>query len=84
MKCIGLKVFDKALRVKIVRYASKLLQAIAMDGKMICDHGGTLTAADHEPGAPGASAIQDREEGPIRCGQVGTLELIIGWVAEPR
>ena len=44
--------------------AGTLPQALALDGKMIRDHIGLLTLAQHEDGAPQAVAIYDQKEGP--------------------
>lgn len=47
--------------------AGTLPQALAMDGKMIRDHIGLLTLAQHEDGAPQAMAVYDQKEGTDRC-----------------
>jgi len=47
--------------------AGTLPQALAMDGKMIRDHIGLLTLAQHEDGAPQAVAVYDQKEGTPRC-----------------
>ena len=47
--------------------AGTLPQALAMDGKMIRDHIGLLTLAQHEDGAPQAVAMYDQKEGTPRC-----------------
>lgn len=44
-----------------------LPQALALDGKMIRDHIGLLTLAQHEDGAPQAVAVYDQKEGTQRC-----------------
>ena len=44
-----------------------LPQALALDGKMIGDHIGLLTLAQHEDGAPQAVAVYDQKEGTPRC-----------------
>ena len=41
--------------------------ALALDGKMIRDHIGLLTLAQHEDGAPQAVAIYDQKENTPRC-----------------
>jgi len=41
--------------------------ALALDGKMIRDHIGLLTLAQHEDGAPVAVAVYDQKEGTERC-----------------
>jgi hypothetical protein len=47
--------------------AGSLPQALALDGKMIRDHIGLLTLAQHEDGAPQAMAVYDQKEGTERC-----------------
>jgi hypothetical protein len=47
--------------------AGTLPQALALDGKMIRDHLGRLTLAQHEEGAPQALAVYDQKEGTERC-----------------
>jgi Druantia protein DruA/DDE_Tnp_1-associated len=47
--------------------AGTLPQALALDGKMIRDHIGLLTLAQHEDGAPQAIAVYDQKEGTARC-----------------
>ena len=47
--------------------AGTLPQALALDGKMIRDHIGLLSLAQHEDGAPQAIAIYDQKEGTARC-----------------
>jgi hypothetical protein len=47
--------------------AGALPQALALDGKMIRDHIGLLTLAQHEDGAPQAVTIYDQKEGTPRC-----------------
>ena len=47
--------------------AGTLPRALAMDGKMIRDHIGLLTLAQHEDGAPHALAVYDQKEGTERC-----------------
>ena len=47
--------------------AGALPQALALDGKMIRDHIGLLTLAQHEDGAPQAVAVYDQKEGTPRC-----------------
>jgi hypothetical protein len=56
--------------------AGMLPQALAMDGKMIRDHIGLLTLAQHEDGAPQAVAVYDQKEGTPRCEQVVATELL--------
>jgi hypothetical protein len=47
--------------------AGSLPGALALDGKMIRDHIGLLTLAQHEDGAPVAVAVYDQKEGTQRC-----------------
>lgn len=47
--------------------AGNLPGALALDGKMIRDHIGLLTLAQHEDGAPLAVAVYDQKEGTERC-----------------
>ena len=56
--------------------AGTLPQALAMDGKMIRDHLGLLTLAQHEDGAPQALAVYDQKEGTPRCEQTAALALL--------
>lgn len=53
-----------------------LPQALAMDGKMIRNHIGLLTLAQHEDGAPYAVAIYDQKEGTPRCEQTVARALL--------
>lgn len=47
--------------------AGSLPAALALDGKMIRDHIGLLTLAQHEDGAPQAVAIYDQKENTPHC-----------------
>jgi hypothetical protein len=47
--------------------AGRLPAALALDGKMIRDHIGLLTLAQHEEGAPQAVAVYDQKENTPRC-----------------
>jgi hypothetical protein len=53
-----------------------LPQALALDGKMIRDHIGLLTLAQHEDGAPQAMAVYDQKEGTPRCEQTAAAGLL--------
>ena len=53
-----------------------LPQALALDGKMIRDHIGLLTLAQHEDGAPQAVAVYDQKEGTSRCEQTAAAALL--------
>jgi hypothetical protein len=56
--------------------ADTLPQALALDGKMIRNHIGLLTLAQHEDGAPQALAVYDQKEGTQRCEQSATAALL--------
>ena len=56
--------------------AGTLPQALALDGKMIRDHIGLLTLAQHEDGAPQALAVYDQKEGTARCEQTAACALL--------
>lgn len=56
--------------------AGTLPQALALDGKMIRDHLGLLTLAQHEDGAPQAVAVYDQKEGTPRCEQTVATRLL--------
>jgi hypothetical protein len=56
--------------------AGTLPQALALDGKMIRDHIGLLTLAQHEDGAPHAVAVYDQKEGTPRCEQTAAAALL--------
>jgi hypothetical protein len=56
--------------------AGTLPEALALDGKMIRDHIGLLTLAQHEDGAPQAMAVYDQKEGTERCEQSAAATLI--------
>jgi hypothetical protein len=59
--------FAKILGHWLLSHADSLPQALAMDGKMIRDHIGLLTLAEHEDGSPQAIAVYDQKEGTERC-----------------
>jgi Druantia protein DruA/DDE_Tnp_1-associated len=50
--------------------------ALALDGKMIRDHIGLLTLAQHEDGAPQALAVYDQKENTPRCEQTAAATLL--------
>jgi hypothetical protein len=56
--------------------AGTLPQALAMDGKMIRNHIGLLTLAQHEDGAPQSVAVYDQKEGTQRCEQTAAAQLL--------
>lgn len=57
-------------------HSGTLPQALALDGKMIRDHIGLLTLAQHEDGAPQAVAVYDQKEGTARCEQTAARALL--------
>jgi hypothetical protein len=59
--------FARLLNDWLISRAGTLPTALALDGKMIRDHIGLLTLAQHEDGAPQAVAIYDQKEGTERC-----------------
>ena len=65
----------------LLRRACTLPQALALDGKMIRDHIGLLTLAQHEDGAPQAVGVYDQKEGTPRCEQTAALALLEGLPA---
>jgi hypothetical protein len=60
----------------LVQHAGSLPQALALDGKMIRDHIGLLTLAQHEDGAPQAIGVYDQKEGTERCEQTAAAALL--------
>jgi hypothetical protein len=54
----------------------QLPAALALDGKMIRDHIGLLTLAQHEDGAPQALAVFDQKENTPRCEQTAAAALL--------
>lgn len=56
--------------------AGTLPHALALDGKMIRNHIGLLTLAQHEDGAPQAVALYDQKEGTARCEQTAAAGLL--------
>ena len=68
--------FAAPLNEWLLRQAGTLPQALALDGKMIRDHIGLLTLAQHEDGAPQAVAIYDQKEGTPRCEQTAAAALL--------
>jgi len=63
------ELFANALNQWLQSRAGTLPKALAMDGKMIRDHIGLLTLAQHEDGTPVAMAVYDQKEGTERCEQ---------------
>jgi len=68
--------FAERLSQWLFSRAGTLPAALAMDGKMIRDHIGLLTLAQHEDGAPQAVAVYDQKEGTARCEQTAALALL--------
>jgi hypothetical protein len=68
--------FAKRLSQWLCSRAASLPVALAMDGKMIRDHIGLLTLAQHEDGAPQAVAVYDQKEGTERCEQTAAQALL--------
>jgi hypothetical protein len=68
--------FAARLSQWLLSRAGTLPQALAMDGKMIRDHIGLLTLAQHEDGSPQALAVYDQKEGTERCEQTAAVTLI--------
>lgn len=56
--------------------AGTLPAALALDGKMIRDHIGLLTLAQHDDGAPQAVAVYDQKENTPRCEQTAAAALV--------
>ena len=67
--------FAALLTAWLQKRAGALPQALALDGKMIRNHIGLLTLAQHEDGAPQAMAIYDQKEGTARCEQTAAAQL---------
>jgi hypothetical protein len=68
--------FAAVLTAWLQARAGSLPQALALDGKMIRDHLGVLSLAQHEDGAPQAVAIFDQKEGTERCEQTAAQALL--------
>jgi hypothetical protein len=68
--------FAQRLSQWLLSRAGSLPVALAMDGKMIRDHIGLLTLAQHEDGAPQAVAVYDQKEGTERCEQTAARALL--------
>jgi len=68
--------FATLLSQWLLTRAGSLPQSLAMDGKMIRDHIGLLTLAQHEDGAPQALAVYDQKEGTERCEQTTAAALL--------
>jgi hypothetical protein len=68
--------FAQRLSQWLCSRAGTLPVALAMDGKMIRNHIGLLTLAQHENGAPQAVAVYDQKEGTERCEQTAAQALL--------
>lgn len=68
--------FARILNDWLASRSGALPQALALDGKMIRDHIGLLTLAQHEDGAPQALAVYDQKEGTERCEQTAAVDLL--------
>jgi hypothetical protein len=68
--------FANLLSGWLTKCAGALPQALALDGKMIRDHIGLLTLAQHEDGAPQAIGVYDQKEGTERCEQSAAAALL--------
>ncbi len=73
---LAAEAFAALLSQWLLARAGTLPQALAMDGKMIRDHIGLLTLAQHEDGAPQSLAVYDQKEGTERCEQTAATALI--------
>jgi hypothetical protein len=68
--------FASLLNGWLLHHAGTLPAALALDGKMIRDHIGLLTLAQHEDGAPQAVAVYDQKENTPRCEQTAAAALL--------
>lgn len=68
--------FATLLNTWLQSRAGQLPAALALDGKMIRDHIGLLTLAQHEDGAPQAVAVYDQKENTPRCEQTAAAALL--------
>jgi hypothetical protein len=68
--------FTELLQGWLLAHATQLPQSLAMDGKMIREHLGVLTLAQHEDGAPQALALFDQKEGTGRTEQTSAVTLL--------
>lgn len=68
--------FATRLNGWLQHHAGTLPAALALDGKMIRDHIGLLTLAQHEDGAPQAVAVYDQKEHTPRCEQTAAARLL--------
>jgi hypothetical protein len=68
--------FATRLNDWLQQHHGQLPAALALDGKMIRDHIGLLTLAQHEDGAPHAVAVYDQKENTARCEQTAAAALL--------
>ena len=68
--------FATLLTAWLQEHHGQLPAALALDGKMIRDHIGLLTLAQHEDGAPQAVAVYDQKENTPRCEQTAAASLL--------
>ena len=68
--------FANILNQWLQERSGTLPQALALDGKMIRDHIGLLTLAQHDDGAPQALAVYDQKENTPRCEQTAAATLL--------
>ena len=68
--------FATLLNGWLQQHQGTLPAALALDGKMIRDHIGLLTLAQHEDGAPHAVAVYDQKENTPRCEQTAAAALL--------
>lgn len=68
--------FAALLTCWLQHHHGHLPAALALDGKMIRDHIGLLTLAQHEDGAPHAVAVYDQKENTPRCEQTAAAALL--------
>lgn len=68
--------FANRLTAWLQANAGTLPCALALDGKMIRDHIGMVTLAEHEDGSPQAMTVMDQKEGTRRCELTSAQELI--------
>ena len=68
--------FAARLTLWLQQHHGTLPAALALDGKMIRDHIGLLTLAQHEDGAPQALAVYDQKENTPRCEHTAAAALL--------
>jgi hypothetical protein len=73
---MGPEAFATRLNDWLQAHHGTLPAALALDGKMIRDHIGLLTLAQHEDGAPHAVAVYDQKENTPRCERTAAAALL--------